>query len=116
MLMGFIFSAILDSEAVIDGRHQNPAKCRCITIGYKYHGKDVCRKTFFCIALGRIAYKEEGLQTRIHKNTKHSPYHAMPFDATSYVLTFLQPFYFLGVYLHINEMTLSFYHLTPAKR
>ena len=93
VLMGFISSAILDSEAVIDGRHQNPAKRRRITMGYKHHGKDVCRKTFlFLHGIGKDRlqnvkdhYKEEGLQTRIHKNTKRSLYHAMPFDATSYV-------------------------------
>ena len=30
-----------------------------------------------------------GRLTNTHKNTKRSPYHAMPFDATLYVLTFL---------------------------
>ena len=76
--MGFISSAMLDSEAVIDGRHQNLAKHRRITMGYMHHGRDVCRKTFlFLHGIGKDRlqnvkdhYKEEGLQTRIHKNTK----------------------------------------------
>ena len=67
-------------------------------MGYKHHGLDVCRKTFLLLhGIGkdrlqniRDHYKEEGLQARIYKNTKRSPYHAMPFDATSYVLTFLE--------------------------
>lgn len=98
VLMGFVSSAMLDSEVVKNGRHQNPAKRRRLTMGYKHHGLDVCRKTFlFLHGIGkdrlqniRDHYKEEGLQARIHKNTKRSPYHAMPFDATSYVLTFLE--------------------------
>ena len=43
MLMGFVSSAMLDSEVVKDGRHQNSAKRRRVTMGYKHHGLDVCR-------------------------------------------------------------------------
>ena len=97
VLMGFVSSAMLDSEVVKNGRHQNPAKRRRLMMGYKHHGLDVCRKTFlFLHGIGkdrlqniRDHYKEEGLQARIYKNTKRSPYHAMPFD-TTYVLTFLE--------------------------
>lgn len=46
VLMGFVSSAMLDSEVVKNGRHQNPAKRRRLTMGYKHHGLDVCRKTF----------------------------------------------------------------------
>ena len=57
-------------------------------MGYKHHGVDVCRKTLYLHGIGKDRlqsikdhYKEEGLQAYI---TKCSPYHAMPFDATSY--------------------------------
>ena len=95
--MGFVFLTMLDTEAVKNGRHLNPAKRRCVTMGYKHHGVNVCRKTFlFLHGIGkdhlqniRDHYKEEGLQACVHKNTKFFPYHAMPFDATSY-LAFLE--------------------------
>ena len=98
VLMGFVSFAMLGSEVVKNGRHQNPAKCRHVTKEYKHRGLDVCRKTFlFLHGIGkdrlqniRDHYKEEALQAGIHKNTKCSPYHVMPFDATSYVLTFLE--------------------------
>lgn len=46
VLMGFLSSAMLDSDNVKDGRHQKPAKRRCLTISYMHHGVDVCKKTF----------------------------------------------------------------------
>ena len=96
-LMGFISSAILDSETVKDGRHQHPAKRKRLTMTYKHHGMEVCRKTFlFLHGIGKDRlqnvkdhYKVEGLQVRINKNTKRSPHHAMPFAAKRYVLAFL---------------------------
>jgi len=97
VLMGFISSAMLDSDVVKDGRHVNPAKRRRLTMAYKHHGKEVCRKTFlFLHDIGKDRlqnvkehYKVEGLQVRINKNTKCSPHHAMPLTATKYAVTFL---------------------------
>lgn len=97
VLMGFVSSAMLDSDAVKDGRHLNPAKRRRLTMAYKHHGIEVCRKTFlFLHGIGKDRlqnvkdhYKLEGLQVRISKNTKRSPYHAMPLSAIKYAMTFL---------------------------
>ena len=38
VLMGFIASAMLDSDGIRDGRHQNTAKRRCVTMSFKHHG------------------------------------------------------------------------------
>ena len=48
VLMGFISSAMLDSDGIKNGRHQNSAKQRSITICmlFKYHDHNVCKKTF----------------------------------------------------------------------
>ena len=97
VLMGFISSSMLDSDAVKDGRHQHPAKRRHITMAYKHHGVEVCKKTFlFLHGIGKDRlqnvkdhYKVEGMQVRINKNTKRSPHHAMSFAAIKYVVNFL---------------------------
>ena len=58
IIMGFISSAMLDSDSTKDGRHQNPAKRKRLTMSYKHHGVDVCKKTFlFCMALVRTDYR-----------------------------------------------------------
>lgn len=58
-LMGFISSAILDSDVVKDGHHQNLANVpKCLTMRYKHHDLEVHRKTFLvCMALGHIAFE-----------------------------------------------------------
>ena len=97
VLMGFISSASLDSEAVKDGRHHNTAKRKRLTMTYKHHGMEICKKTFlFLHGIGKDRlqnvkdhYKVEGIQVRINKNTKCTPHHAMPFFAKRHVLTFL---------------------------
>ena len=97
VLMGFLSSAILDSDEVKDGRHQKPAKRKRLTISYTHHGVDVCKKTFlFLYGIGKDRlqavkdhYKVEGLQTRQHKNSRRTPHHSMPFAAKRNVLTFL---------------------------
>ena len=97
VLMGFTSSAMVDSNDIRDGRHQNPPKRKRLTMLYKHHGIDVCRKTFlFLYGIGKDrlqavkdSYKKEGLQVRRHKNTQRSPHHAMPFAAKRNVATFL---------------------------
>ena len=97
VLMGFIASAMLDSDGIRDGRHQNTAKRRRVTMSFKHHGLDVCKKTFlFLHGIGndrfkalRKHYKEEGLQVRQHGNSKRTPHHAMPFAAIRNVVSFL---------------------------
>ena len=97
VLMGFISSAMLDSDDIRDGRHQNSAKRRRITMSFKHHGHNVCKKTFlFLHGIGREwlkavkkHYKEEGLQVRQHGNSKRTPHHAMPFAAIRNVVSFL---------------------------
>ena len=82
---------MMDNEVVKDSHHHNTAKRRHVTMGYKHHGVDVCRNTFLflhgigkdCLQNIKDHYNEEGLQARVHKNTKRSPYHAMLFDAAT---------------------------------
>ena len=97
MLMGFTSSAMLGTDTIKDGRHQHPSKRGQVTMSFKHHGLEVCRKTFlFLHGIGKDRlqnvkdhYKAEGMQVRINKNTKRPPHHAMPFIAIKYVVTFL---------------------------
>ena len=82
VLIGFISSAVLDSDAVKAGHHQNPAKRKRHRMEYKHHGVDVCIKTFLflhgigkeCLQNVKDHYKEEGLLVHVRKNAKHSPH------------------------------------------
>ena len=97
VLMGLIASAMLNSDSIRDGRHQNKAKRRRVTISFKHHGLNICKKTFlFLHGIGnnrfralRKHYEEEGLQVRQHGNSKRTPHHAMPFAAIRNVVNFL---------------------------
>ena len=97
VLMGFISSTMLDSDGIRDGRHQNSAKRRRVTMSFKHHGHNVCKKTFlFLHGIGndrlkavKKHYKEQGLQVRQHGNSKRTPQHAMPFAAIRNVVSFL---------------------------
>ena len=98
-LMGFIESSALIQDSIIDGRHSNPTKKRKrITMKYKHHGIDVCQKTFLFLhsvgkdKLHRVKkhYINNGLEPRVHKNTKRAPKHAAPYSAKVHVVKFLQ--------------------------
>ena len=97
VLMEFISSAMLDSDGIRNGRHQNSAKWSSVTMLFKYHDHNVCKKTFlFLHGIGKDwlkavkkHYTEEGLQVWQYGNSKHTPQHTMPFAAIRNVVSFL---------------------------
>ena len=90
VLMGFLSSTMLDSDNVKDGRHQKPAKRRRLTISYMHHGvDDLPFPGKDHLQAVKDHYKVEGLQARQHKNSRHTPHHAMPFAAKRNVVIFL---------------------------
>ena len=56
VLTGFIECTALIKDDIIDGRHHNPAKKRKrVTMKYRHHGLDVCKKRFcFYTPMGKI--------------------------------------------------------------
>ena len=65
---------------------------------YKHHGMAICRKTFlFLHAVDKDRhqnlkqhYIKNGLETRIHKNTKRTPKHSFLYSTKKYMVKFLQ--------------------------
>ena len=97
VLMGFIECNVLIKDGIIDGCHHNPAKKRKqVTMKYRHHGLDVCKKTFLflhSIEKDRLTYVKQhylknGLQERVHKNTKWAPKHAAPYSTKQHVVKF----------------------------
>ena len=97
VFMGFISSAMLDSDDIRDGRHQNSAKRRRITMSFKHHGHNVCKKTFlFLHGIGRERLKavRSIIRGNAYKcsnmgNRQCNPHHAIPFAVIRNVVSFL---------------------------
>ena len=82
---------MLDNEVVKDGHHHNPAKHRRVTMGEAPWCRCV-QKTLFLHGIGKDRLQNVKTTTRRraykHMYTQRSPYHAMPFDSTSYFCLF----------------------------
>ena len=66
---------------------------------YKHRGVSICRKTFLFLhdvgkdrlqALKQHYISRDGLETRVHGNTKRAPKHAFPYSTKKHVVKFLQ--------------------------
>ena len=94
MLLGFTRS----DEDVIHGRHK-PVKRQRPCASYLHNGCVVC-KVIFCFIFGagskhRIDasskhYLDEGLATRVHKNSSLRPHNALTFDDITSIVNFVQ--------------------------
>ena len=97
VLLGCIMCTVLIDQYIRDGRHK-PVKRRRTTITFMHHAHEVCKTTFgFLYGVGRrriMALKESyllnGLETRIHGNTKRLPHNQMTHRAICNVVKFLQ--------------------------
>ena len=64
---------------------------------YRNKAFEICRK-FFCICTGLEKkklfkqYKENGVESRIHKSTKKQPSHALSFEDVKFAFNFIQNF------------------------
>ena len=97
MYMGCIMCTVIINECIRVSRHK-PVKRRCTSIIFMYHAHEMCKTTFgFLYGVGRqriMALKESyltnGLETRIHGNTKRPPHNQMTYRAICNVVKFLQ--------------------------
>ena len=99
VLLGSVMSTVLDSShAVEDHSHRN-AKRRRICSNYMHNGYNVCKNTFaFLHGIGvnhrlqaiRRHYTDNGLETRVHQNTKRLPVKTLTYDDIKCIIQFLQ--------------------------
>ena len=97
VLLGCIMCTVIIDECIRDGRHK-PVKRRRTSITFMHHAHEVCKMTFgFLYGVGRRrimalkdSYLENGLETRIHGNTKRLPHNQMTHRAICNVVKFLQ--------------------------
>ena len=96
-LIGSIMSTMIKDDYVRDGRHKNPKRRKQITTSYMHHGHEICKKTFtFLHGIGkdrlrniRDSYLTNGLETRVHGNTKQLPHNHLSHAVITNVTQFL---------------------------
>ena len=96
-LIGSIMSTMIKDDYVRDGRHKNPKKRKQITTSYMHHGHEIYKKTFtFLHGIGkdrlrniRDSYLSNGLETRVHGNTKRLPHNHLSHAVITNVTQFL---------------------------
>lgn len=99
LLLGSIMTTIENHEETsVRGRHK-PIKRQRITSHYMHQGYHVCTKTYsFLYGIGenhrlkalKKHYVENGVELRVHKNTKRPPSHAATYEDIVSLMTFLQ--------------------------
>ena len=98
VLLGSIMTTVLDRDSIVDGRHK-PAKRRKVSSSHMHNGYKVCKTTYaFLYGVGtkhrleaiKKHYLENGMETRVHKNTRRLPYNALSFDEITSVIKFIE--------------------------
>ena len=97
-LMGSIMCTVVRDEWVRDGRHKPVKRRRLTTMMYMHEGHEVCKKTFcFLYGIGKDRlrsvkehYLANGLETRVHGNTKCLPHNHNSPETISNMVKFLQ--------------------------
>ena len=85
-----------DEIVSIEGRHI-PSECIRLHCDYTHKSKPVCLRTFlFLHAMGikrmknlMKSYQQNGMQTRVHGNTKRLPAHSLSLESIQHVVKFL---------------------------
>ena len=98
-----IMSTVIQDDYVRDGRHKNPKRRKQTTTSYLHHGHDTYMyKTFtFLHGIGkdrlrnvRDSYLTNGLETRVHGNTKRLPHnhltHAVIINVTKFLKNYAE--------------------------
>ena len=101
VLLGSLMSTTLDdSHTIKDGRHKD-AKRRKMSSNFMHHGHNVCKVTFaFLYGVGinhrvlalRKHYQENGMETRVHQNSKQTPAQALSFDDINRIVKYLNQY------------------------
>lgn len=97
-LIGAIMSTLIHDDYVRDGRHKNPKRRKQTTTSYMHHGHEICKKTFtFLHGIGKDrlrnvkdSYLTNGLETRVHGNTKRLPHNHLTHAVITNVTAFLK--------------------------
>ena len=96
-VIGAIMSTVMHDDYVRDGRH-NPKRRKQTRTSYMHHGHEICKKTFtFLHGIGkdrlrnvRDSYLTNGLETRLHGNTKRLPHNHLAHAVITNVTEFLK--------------------------
>ena len=98
VLLGSIMTTVLDRDSIVDGRHI-PAKRRKLSSCHMHRGYSVCKSTYaFLYGVGtkhrlesiKKHYIENGMETRVHKNTRRLPHNALSFTEITSVVKFIE--------------------------
>ena len=98
VMLGSIMCSTRADDDVTHGRHK-PVKRQRPRANYMHNGCVVCKVTFgFIFGVGmkhkidaiRRHYLDEGLTTRVHKNSKLRPHNALTFQDITGIVNFLQ--------------------------
>ena len=97
-LIGAIMSTVIHDDHVRDGRHKNPKRRKQTRTSYMHHGHEICKKTFtFLHDIGKDrlrnvkdSYLTNGLETRVHGNTKRLPHNHLTHAVITNVTEFLK--------------------------
>ena len=97
-LIGAIMSTVIQDDYVRDGRHKNPKRRKQTRTSYMHHGNEICKKTFtFLHDIGKErlrnvkdSYLTNGLETRVHGNTKRLPHNHLTHAVITNITEFLK--------------------------
>ena len=98
VMLGSIMATTKSDEDVIHGRHK-PVKRQRPRGSYLHNGCVVCKVTFgFIFGVGRKHridalrkhYLDEGIASRVHKNSTLRPHNALTFDDITSIVNFVQ--------------------------
>ena len=93
-------TTVLDCDSIVDGRHI-PAKRRKVSSCHMHHGYSICKSTDeFLYGVGtkhrlesiKKHYLENGIETRVHYNTRQLPHNALSFTEIAYVVKFIEKY------------------------
>ena len=128
VLLGSVMSTTAVDKDVVHGRHR-PTKRQRLSTRYMHRGYQLCKNTYnFLYGLGkhrvptiRKNFISNGLEMRIHGNTKRAPHHASSFSTIKNTIVSYQTMrsrmqsFCQVVYLTRNGMTSSYCRHLIAK-
>ena len=97
VLLGSVMSTTAVEKDVTRGRHK-PIKRQRLSTGYMHRGYQLCKTTFnFLYGIGkhrvpaiRKDFVSNGLEVRVHGNTRRAPHHASSFSTIKNTILFIQ--------------------------
>ena len=97
VLLGSVMSTTAVEKDVARGRHK-PTKRQRLSTGYMHRGYQLCKITFnFLYGVGkhrvpaiRKGFVSNGLEVRVHGNTRRAPHHASSFSTIKNTILFIQ--------------------------